>query len=380
MGKRHGHAAGVDAEHIDHRGRVHLGHLVKDVAIHVMPVRLVGVVPGDLGEIGPSFEQRPRVGAHLLERPDAEVVVFRRRPEEATQNLMAARVLGMPPEHHPRSTGPEREGREMLEQVLGGRVLTKQAPNRVGVDLPSAFAVDDEGVVDLARIDHDSGQVHAVQKPQTGVRDVEVEAVRRQSEHVVNRHRARWFKPFPTHRRVDQQPDASSIDTRRLDCRAARERCGVHKRRGLMPLAPFTNTGQGPQQPRAHLGALVVAGEAFIDRVGGNHLRRLTSNDGNHRNVGEQKIGVSRHQVPHVRRKEGVSHEPRCNDRNDRTAPGPGTGTGQAGRVPPWQNAAMLRAVSRLISGQAVGKISVPWMVPMSWRQVAATPAAISKR
>jgi hypothetical protein len=51
-----------------------------------------------------------------------------------------------------------------------------------------------------------------------------------------------------------------------------------------------------------------------------------------------------------------------------------------AGRVSPVQNAAMLRAVSRLISGQAIGKISVPCTVPITTRQVAATPARSSSR
>jgi len=37
---------------------------------------------------------------------------------------------------------------------------------------------------------------------------------------------------------------------------------------------------------------------------------------------------------------------------------------------------AMLAAVSRLMSGHTKGKISVPWIVPMTWRQRASTPAA----
>lgn len=41
---------------------------------------------------------------------------------------------------------------------------------------------------------------------------------------------------------------------------------------------------------------------------------------------------------------------------------------------------AMLAAVSRLMSGHARGKISVPWMVPITWRQRAGTPARTSSR
>ena len=53
---------------------------------------------------------------------------------------------------------------------------------------------------------------------------------------------------------------------------------------------------------------------------------------------------------------------------------------GRAYRVVPRQKSAMLRAVSRLISGQVMGKISVPWMVPITCRQLAGTPARSSRR
>ena len=48
--------------------------------------------------------------------------------------------------------------------------------------------------------------------------------------------------------------------------------------------------------------------------------------------------------------------------------------------VVPLQKSAMLRAVSRLISGHVVGIISVPWMVPMTCRHWALTPSAMSSR
>ena len=40
----------------------------------------------------------------------------------------------------------------------------------------------------------------------------------------------------------------------------------------------------------------------------------------------------------------------------------------------------MLAAVSRLMSGHTTEKISVPWIVPITWRQRAATPARSSSR
>ena len=40
---------------------------------------------------------------------------------------------------------------------------------------------------------------------------------------------------------------------------------------------------------------------------------------------------------------------------------------------------AMLAAVSRLMSGHTIGKISVAWTVPMTWRPAALTPARNEK-
>ena len=46
-----------------------------------------------------------------------------------------------------------------------------------------------------------------------------------------------------------------------------------------------------------------------------------------------------------------------------------------------WRaNPAMSRAVSALMSGQAMVKISVPCMVPIIWRHRAATPASRRRR
>ena len=43
-------------------------------------------------------------------------------------------------------------------------------------------------------------------------------------------------------------------------------------------------------------------------------------------------------------------------------------------------NSAIAAAVSRLMSGHITGKISVPWIVPITWRQRASTPARSSSR
>jgi PPOX class probable F420-dependent enzyme len=53
---------------------------------------------------------------------------------------------------------------------------------------------------------------------------------------------------------------------------------------------------------------------------------------------------------------------------------------GTAAVVGPADPAARSRAASRLISGHMIGKISVPCMVPIVWRQRAGTPASSSSR
>jgi hypothetical protein len=54
------------------------------------------------------------------------------------------------------------------------------------MELSRALAVDDNGVVDLAGVDHGAREVHAVDEAQTGIGQVEVEAVGRHAELVVD--------------------------------------------------------------------------------------------------------------------------------------------------------------------------------------------------
>ena len=58
----------VDAEHVAHRRRVDLGHLVDDVAVGVEPAPFLGVTPRKFGDVETGIEQAPGVGAHLPER------------------------------------------------------------------------------------------------------------------------------------------------------------------------------------------------------------------------------------------------------------------------------------------------------------------------
>ena len=55
------------------------------------------------------IEEAARVGGHPLERAHAQLVVLGRSMEEAADEPVAARVLGVPPEHHRRRTRTERE-------------------------------------------------------------------------------------------------------------------------------------------------------------------------------------------------------------------------------------------------------------------------------
>jgi hypothetical protein len=82
------------------------------------------------------------------------------------------------------------------------------------VDLPRALPVDDQRVLDPARVDHHRGELHAVEEPEAGVGHVEVHAHRRQAQRVVHGDGGRRFEVRAAHRAVDEQPDPCGVDPR----------------------------------------------------------------------------------------------------------------------------------------------------------------------
>ena len=64
----------------------------------------------------------------------------------------------------------------LLEDVVLARVDGLEPLDRALLRAPAAFAIDDQGVVDLTGVDHRRRELHAVDEAEAGVREVEVEA------------------------------------------------------------------------------------------------------------------------------------------------------------------------------------------------------------
>ena len=269
---------------------------MEDVVAHVEPPLLVaGVLPPELGDLGAGFEQPAGVGAHTLERTDAQLVMLRRSPEEATLHPVATRVLRMATDHHRRRTRTQGEGCEVLEQILDRRVLRQQLLDGRLMDLAGAFTIDDKGVIDLAGLDHRPRDLNAVEKAQACVRDVEVHAGRREPQQVVHGDRARRLEPFTAHARIDDQPDAASIDTRRRKRLLARHRRCLHERDTLGPLAALADPGERFEQALGRSRALVERRQTLVDLGRGHDLGGIARLNRNNRDVVETEGGIPKH-------------------------------------------------------------------------------------
>lgn len=269
---------------------------MKDVVAHVEPPLLVaGVLPPELGDLGAGFEQAAGVGAHALERTDAKFVMLRRSPEEATLHPVAARVLRMATDHHRRRTRTQGEGRKVLEQIHDRRVFGEQPLDGRLMDLAGAFAIDDKGVIDLASLNHRACDLNAVEKAQARVRNVEVHAGRRKPQQVVHGDRARRLEPLTAHARIDHQPDAASIDTRRRERLLARHRCRLHERHTLGPLAALADTGERLEQALGRSRALVERRQTLINLGRGYDLGRIARLDRHDGDVVETESGIPKH-------------------------------------------------------------------------------------
>src|SRR3546814_21018239 len=74
------------------------------------------------------------------------------------------------------------------------------------------FAVDDQGVVDLAALDHAAGDVHAVEEGQAGVGDVEVLALVAEAEVAADDGSRGRLEVVAADRGVDQQAALVRVD------------------------------------------------------------------------------------------------------------------------------------------------------------------------
>ena len=109
------------------------------------------------------------------------------------------------PEYRSSSPGAECERCEFTHESVTIGVLLQQAVDGVGLDVVGVFAVDDDRVPNLARFDHVRCEVHAADKAEARVSDVEVDGRTGQAEAVVQAHRYRGLEVLSANRGVDQE-------------------------------------------------------------------------------------------------------------------------------------------------------------------------------
>ena len=133
--------------------------------------------------------------------------------------------------------------------------------------MTAALAINDEGVVDLTALDHVAGKLQRVDKPEAGVRQIEVETPTRQLQRVVHSDGRRRFEPVPTNRCVDQQAYVVDPDTTGGNGLRSSSRGGVGEQVALGPPASFFDPGQTLEKTRLGSNALVGLGQ-YLVKVG----------------------------------------------------------------------------------------------------------------
>src|SRR5690606_26761893 len=122
-------------------------------------------------------------------------------------------------------------GGQFVAELLLGGVGAGQALEGLLVGQVGGFAVDDQGVVDLAALDHAAGDVHAVDEGQAGVGDVEVLAGVGQAEVAADDAGRGRLEVVAADRGVDQQADLVRVDAgvgQRLDAGEGGDLGGLH--------------------------------------------------------------------------------------------------------------------------------------------------------
>ena len=122
------------------------------------------------------------IGLHAVDATDAQLVVLRGRPRDAADQPVGARVQVRRAEDRGGSARTERQGRELLEELLArGRPARSAASMRGLLRRARVLAVDDDRVPDLARVDELGRERHAVDEAEARVGQVEAERARRQA-------------------------------------------------------------------------------------------------------------------------------------------------------------------------------------------------------
>src|SRR5690606_30176021 len=136
--------------------------------------RLLGRAEGLLRQLDAFDQQHPGVGDHAVEVAAAQLVPLGGGAGDAAAVARRAGSEFSAGQDHGGGAGAQGQGGQFVAELLFGGVGTGQPLEGLFVGQVGGFAVDDQGVVDLAALDHAAGDVHAVDEGQAGIGDVEV--------------------------------------------------------------------------------------------------------------------------------------------------------------------------------------------------------------
>jgi hypothetical protein len=112
---------------------------------------------------------------------------------------------------HRRRAGAQRQGCKLGAELLCTHVWIQQSPDGGLGDRSAGFAIDDQRMADFAALDHARRDVHAVEKGQAGIADVEVHTVLTQAQVAVHDAGRGWLQVIATHRGVDDDADVLPV-------------------------------------------------------------------------------------------------------------------------------------------------------------------------
>ena len=278
VGKVSGTRVRVDAERLAHARRVHLGDLVRDVAVHartsrtrrrVLPTASAdSSMPASSSPCGRSASTRGR-------RRTARGARWPRgRPRRrcgGPRGCWSARPSTMAAAPEPRVSVAN--WASTSSAVASG----PRAGRGCLLGVPRVLAVDDQRVVDLPGVDHRGGQLHPVDEAEAGVGDVEVLARRRQAERVVHCDRRGRLEVLPAHRGVDHEADPRRGRRRLGDRLATGHRRAVDEADALGPPAALVDAGEPLEHPGLEADPLVGRQQPLVDLVRGDHQGASTA-------------------------------------------------------------------------------------------------------
>src|SRR5690606_5894340 len=192
---------------------------------------------------------------------------------------------------HGGGAGAQGQGGHLVAEVLGGDVDAGHALDGLLVGQVGGLAVDDQGVVNLAALDHAAGDVHAVDEGQAGIGHVEVLALVAQAQVAGDDAGRGRLQVVAADRGVDQQADLVRIDAGVGQRLHAGQGGGVGRLDVPVPQAPGIDAGDVVED--VVVDAELVQGglEAGVQLVTGQPARRVDVGQAGNGDVLEQHGG-----------------------------------------------------------------------------------------